>query len=152
MDLTFPFVTSKMYGKQIYKGTLDRTVLGDQEASLARMYNKHELAELFRLDDDGVCESYAWSQSRSVDNSWKKKCSLRERHQLLVGISRRSDIYKNTFKEGTMTNTPQEKDTEEALSDVAQENACVSDPKLNVMGTDAESVAYSLATPSCRTG
>jgi len=98
-----------MYGKQIYKGTLDRTVLGQTKSSgsLARMYNKDELTELFRLDPPGKCESLARMQlgGDKSNEDWKKKCSISQRHKHAVGISRRSDIYncRSTFKKPAAT-------------------------------------------------
>lgn len=96
--LTAGAVEEKMYGKQIYKGSMDRTLLGKSNGNGAfhqkRIYTKDELTQLFELDADGRCESLERS-NQSDDGAWRNKCSIRRDTPAVVGISRRSVIYKS---------------------------------------------------------
>ena len=93
-------VEEKMYGKQIYKGCLERTVLGNIDgtgpttASLARHYNKEELSELFTLGPDGICETLQrLNPSDKEQSSWRKKCDVKKDCAAISGLSRRNDIF-----------------------------------------------------------
>ena len=92
------FLAAQMFGKQIYKGSMERTVLGKSDGDAGsfqkRYYDKEELTKLFELDPAGKCESLERFQ-QSDDGAWTKKCSTSKEHNSVVGISRRSVIYKD---------------------------------------------------------
>ena len=95
-----------MVGKQIYKGCLDRTVLGDASrgsngnGSYSRLYNKKELSHLFELAPEGTCETIDRLKESGNYNSDKglEKCSVDKKHRSVVGISQRSELYNKKGK------------------------------------------------------
>ena len=95
-----------MVGKQIYKGCLDRTVLGDashgsnSNSSYSRLYNKKELSHLFELAPEGTCETIDRLKESGNYNSDKglEKCSVDKKHKSVVGISQRSELYNKKGK------------------------------------------------------
>lgn len=109
-----------MLGKQIWKGCLDRTVLGQTPRGstgscsndLSRLYNKNELSRLFELAPDGSCETIErLKESGNFDErKWKHKCSISKSHEAVVGISRRCDLYDNTTssKKGKASDCPED--------------------------------------------
>jgi len=108
-----------MLGKQIYKGCLDRTVLGETPrgngngngdsgsgANPSRLWNKDELSKVFELAPEGTCETIdRLKESKDYKKGdWIHKCSIKESHKSVVGISRRCDVYNATTsrKKGPM--------------------------------------------------
>ena len=84
-------VEEKMFGKQVWKGCMERTILpgsksnssGDysntghnngHSAPQRRLFDKEELTRLFTLDPDGTCESLDKLQ-QAQNGAWTKKCS-----------------------------------------------------------------------------
>ena len=55
--LTAGTIEEKMYGKQIYKGSMDRTLLGTGQLTQKKVYDKDDLTKLFHLEPDGKCDS-----------------------------------------------------------------------------------------------
>ena len=101
----------KMVGKQIYKGTLDRTVLGEEtrctgSASFSRLYNKKELSKLFELAPEGCCETVDRMKESGdfKDGQGLRKCSVNKNHSSVIGISQRSILYtvSTSSKKGRM--------------------------------------------------
>jgi hypothetical protein len=80
-----------MVGKQIYKGSMDRDVLGG--INQKKYFNKEELTKLFYLEADGVCKSLDRFE-QSEKSAWTKSCSITKGHKAVVGISQRSKVYK----------------------------------------------------------
>ena len=91
-------VEEKMFGKQVYKGLMGRTVLGentDQDSlsvTDARLYNKDELSQLFELEPHGICKTIE-RLDLPDEVSQSDKCSISKDHPSIVGLTRRSDIY-----------------------------------------------------------
>ena len=108
-----------MFGKQVYKGLMGRTVLGEEtnEGSLsvtdARLYNKDELSQLFELEPHGVCKTIERLDLPS-GGVQKGKCIVSKKHSSIVGLTRRSDIYK--FKKRKTANE-EEKEVEIEVED-----------------------------------
>jgi hypothetical protein len=87
-----------MFGKQVYKGLMGRTVLGEEtndetlRLTDARLYNKDELSRLFELAPHGTCETI--ERLGLPSHAIKKgECIVSKQHESLVGLTRRSDIY-----------------------------------------------------------
>lgn len=99
-------VEEKMFGKAIWKGAMDRTVLGVTGADGAlttsatgcagpqrRLFDKDELTQLFTLQPDGTCESLEKLEQKD-DGNWTKKCSTGPSEcSGVIGISRRRHVY-----------------------------------------------------------
>ena len=109
--ITAGTVEEKMFGKQVYKGSMERTILSDIDGDSAtsadaignsnngfsgsqkRLFDKDDLTRLFTLDPDGVCESLDKLQ-QAQDGAWTKKCSTGKAHsKAVIGISQRSRVY-----------------------------------------------------------
>ena len=83
-----------MFGKQIYKSSLDRTLLGKRQVPQTNVYDKDELTKLFELEPDGKCDSLKHFQ-QSHSGTSQNVCSITENNPLVVGISQRNAIYKD---------------------------------------------------------
>lgn len=79
-----------MVGKQIFKGSMDRNVLGG--INQKSYFNKEELTQLFYLEADGVCHSLDRFE-QSEKGAWTKSCSIPKGHRAVVGVSQRSKVY-----------------------------------------------------------
>jgi hypothetical protein len=89
-----------MYGKQVYKGDIARSVLGEGKSSDrvfslsdARLYNKNELSQLFELEPDGVCKTIERMSLSGVKNDPTKKGVLTKVQAYIVGLTCRADIH-----------------------------------------------------------
>ena len=93
--LTAGSVEEKMLGKQIYKGSIDRFVFGNNDNTNQRgVYDKDALTKLFHLDEDGQCHSLKhFQKSHHGTCQNKHKCSIKENNPLVIGISQRNAIY-----------------------------------------------------------
>ena len=83
-----------MFGKQIYKSSLDRTLLGKRQLPQINVYDKDELTKLFELEPDGKCNSLTHFQQPD-SGTWQKMCSISDDNPLVVGISQRNAIHKD---------------------------------------------------------
>ena len=92
--LTAGTIEEKMYGKQIYKGSMDRTLLGTGQLTQKKVYDKDDLTKLFQLEPDGKCDSLKHFQVSHSGTS-QNMCSITENNPLVVGISQRNAIYKD---------------------------------------------------------
>ena len=91
--LTAGSVEEKMLGKQIYKGSIDRFVFGNNNNTNQRgVYDKDALTKLFHLDEDGQCHSLKHFQ-KSHHGTCLNNCSIKENNPLVIGISQRNAIY-----------------------------------------------------------
>lgn len=88
-----------MFGKQIYKGGLDRAMLSTIGAglSVARPFDKEELSKLFQpVDDTTHCETLeSMKQSKDDMTQCWKMCGFDEhqQHPAIIGISSRHSMY-----------------------------------------------------------
>lgn len=89
-----------MFGKQVYKGCLDRTVLsnidGESPAAtpLDRHYTTDELSDLISLGPDGICKRLKrFNPSDKEQSLWRKKCNIDKEYEAITGLSQRTDIY-----------------------------------------------------------
>ena len=91
-----------MVGKQIDKGMMDRAIFdgiggtGPVTGSSTQkpIFDKEELTKLFTLEPDGKCESLELFR-QSQDGAWTKKCSTNKSNKAVIGISQRSEVYKD---------------------------------------------------------
>lgn len=130
-----------MYGKQVYKGLMGRTVLARDDASdnlneqnsnslsietASRPYDQDELNQLFELEPHGVCKTIERLDLPSNVDEKYKKCLIPRDHPSLVGLTRREDIYKVRKKRKSVTDC----DTDEGGQEVQGEmQAAGSRPK-----------------------
>ena len=79
-----------MFGKQVYKGLLERNVIGEsvqkkrRSITEVRFSNKEDLTNLFELEPHGVCESLESHNIPIVPSV---------QHPSIIAITRRSDVY-----------------------------------------------------------
>ena len=79
-----------MFGKQLYKGLLERNVIGEsvqkKQRSITelRFSNKEDLTNLFELEPHGVCKSLESLTIPIVPSV---------QHPSIIAITRRSDVY-----------------------------------------------------------
>jgi hypothetical protein len=80
-----------MYGKQMYKGGVEGTVLANRSTEKMKFYDKDDLTKLFGLEEDGVCDSLE-NMRKTKGSGCLKKCSLgAKKRNVIVGISKRID-------------------------------------------------------------
>ena len=79
-----------MFGKQVYKGLLERNVIGEsvqkkrRSITEVRFSNKEDLTNLFELEPHGVCQSLESLTIPIVPSV---------QHPSIIAITRRSDVY-----------------------------------------------------------
>ena len=79
-----------MFGKQVYKGLLERNVIGEsvqkkrRSITEVRFSNKEDLTNLFELEPHGVCKSLESLNIPIVPSV---------QHPSIIAITRRSDVY-----------------------------------------------------------
>ena len=82
-----------MFGKQVYKGLLERNVIGEsvqkkrRSITEVRFSNKEDLTNLFELEPHGVCQ-YLESESLNIPI-----VPSVQQHPSIIAITRRSDVY-----------------------------------------------------------
>lgn len=129
----------KMVAKQIYKGTLDRILLGGVGEGISfeigkhssfqkSLFDKDDLTKLFTLEPDGVCECLDKFKQKQ-DGAWTKKCTTRkDQHNAVIGISQRSKVYEDE-EEGEDEDEDEDKNRDENKA----ENGSKSPPLQNDM-------------------
>ena len=81
-----------MFGKQVYKGLLERNVIGEsvqkkrRSITELRFSNKEDLTNLFELEPHGVCK-YLESESLNIP------IVPSVQHPSIIAITRRSDVF-----------------------------------------------------------
>ena len=116
-----------MLSKQIYKGGLERTLLGGIGLGIGRgagirsyfkkrLFDKDELTKLFTLGPDGACECLDLF-NQPQDATWTEKCSTgKGQSKDVIGISLRKKVYEDKAKEGDESKGGNEKEDEDENS------------------------------------
>ena len=150
-----------MYGKQVYKGDMARSILGEGESSDgvfslsdARLYNKNELSQLFELEPDGVCKTIERMGLSGVKNDPTKKGILTKVQAYTVGLTCRADIHNANKRKASSDEAENGKDAENPpqksghMEEISVQTTTVADNGIS----EAEARAESAAEPNVKKG
>ena len=100
--ITAGTVEEKMYGKQVFKDGLRRTLCQTEDVS--RYFDQRELSDLFKLGPEGECETMdqICQETRGMEFDWEPH-EFVQKHDAVVGLSRHDGFY---LKDDLQPNTP----------------------------------------------
>jgi len=107
-----------MFGKQVYKGLMGRSVLGARTrkdsiaVTDARLYNKDELSQLFELEPHGVCKTIERLKLPNGGELMGAGCIVSKKHKSVVALTRRSAIYDSSKRKAEDGNDNEDDDFE----------------------------------------